>query len=365
MGKNKRIAVLCNYELLPERVGGMDYFFWQFDANCKLNSIQVDWFFPNEATHGQYDKLAIKNCHGQSIESFFLDYCQSNPVCYSHVVTHFLELCTPFFYKLSKISKAKVIGVDHNPRPLNGYAVKKKIEKKIKGILFSKYIDLFVAVSEASRNDLVSDFGYHIKYKIKVVFNGIDFNQYIIKKDFQSNNKFIIACHLRKEKGVQDVIEAIKSLNNFDFTIDIYGEGNYESILKEMVQKYSLEKIISFKGSVANLFEIYNQYDYLIHPSHGETFCYSVVESLLCQLPVITTRHQGNVLGLVTDNINGFLFDEVDIDGLKTIIKNILLDKSAINNRYDSPVLSHFSLDKMVHNHLQLVLQKKIITTAK
>ena len=26
----KRIAVLCNYELLPERVGGMDYFFWQF-----------------------------------------------------------------------------------------------------------------------------------------------------------------------------------------------------------------------------------------------------------------------------------------------------------------------------------------------
>ncbi|NRS89408.1 glycosyltransferase involved in cell wall biosynthesis [Flavobacterium sp. 7E] len=356
MDNTKRIAILCNYELLPERVGGMDYFFWQFDANCKLNSIQVDWFFPNKATHGQYSTMIINSSNGQAIESFFLDYCQKNQIAYSHVVTHFIELCTPFFYKLSKISKAKVIGVDHNPRPLNGYALKKKIEKKVKGILFSKYIDLFVGVSEASKNDLISDFGFHIKGKAKVIFNGLNFNQFIIKKDFQSSNKFIIACHLRKEKGVQDVIEAIKKLNNFDFTIAIYGEGNYESVLREMVQKYSLDKIITFKGSVANLFEIYSQYDYLIHPSHGETFCYSVVESLLCQLPVITTRHQGNVLGLVTDNINGFLFDEVDIDGLTTIIKNILMDKSAINNWCNTPALSHFSLDKMVQNHLQLVL---------
>ncbi|MDG2432747.1 MAG: hypothetical protein P8M54_09850, partial [Flavobacterium sp.] len=60
MDNQKRIAVLCNYKLLPERVGGMDYFFWQFDANCKLNNIQVDWFFPNTAKHGQYSMLTIK-----------------------------------------------------------------------------------------------------------------------------------------------------------------------------------------------------------------------------------------------------------------------------------------------------------------
>jgi glycosyltransferase involved in cell wall biosynthesis len=356
MDNQKRIAVLCNYELLPERVGGMDYFFWQFDAKCKLNNIQVDWFFPNKAAHGQYSTMTINSSNGQAIESFFLDYCQNNQVVYSHVVTHFLELCTPFFQKLNKISKAKVIGVDHNPRPFNGYPLKKKIEKKVKGILFSKYIDLFVGVSQASKNNLISDFGFHIKGKAKVIFNGLNFNQFIIKKDFQSSNKFIIACHLRKEKGVQDVIEAVKSLKNFDFSIDIYGEGNYESVLRERVQKYSLDKIITFKGSVANLFEIYSQYDYLIHPSHGETFCYSVVESLLCQLPVITTSHQGNVLGLVADNINGFLFDEMNSDALRTIIKNILLNKSTIKSFTIDPVLLDLSLDEMVQNHLQLVL---------
>jgi glycosyltransferase involved in cell wall biosynthesis len=34
-------------------------------------------------------------------------------------------------------------------------------------------------------------------------------------------------------------------------------------------------------------------YDYLIHPSHGETFGYTVLESLLSNLPVVTTANQG------------------------------------------------------------------------
>ena len=42
MGVNQqKIAVLCNYELLPERVGGMDYFYWMFDAKCKEQGIEI------------------------------------------------------------------------------------------------------------------------------------------------------------------------------------------------------------------------------------------------------------------------------------------------------------------------------------
>jgi glycosyltransferase involved in cell wall biosynthesis len=356
MIKQRKIAILCNYELLPERVGGMDYFFWQFDAQCKENKIQVDWFFPNSATHGAYSTLTILESQGQNVENFFLEACENKRLVYSHIITHFVELCTPFYYKLNKMSNAKIIAVDHNPRPLNGYPLKKRIEKKVKGILFSRHIDLFVGVSNASKKDLLSDFGRHIKTKTIVVFNGINSNQFLQKKNYVSNNKFIIASHLRKEKGVQDVIEAIKNLGHLDFTIDIYGEGDYEASLREMVGKYSLEKKITFKGSVANLYGIYPKYDYLIHPSHGETFCYSVVESLFCNVPVITTRHQGNVLGLVTENKNGFLFDEVNISALTSILKKIITQQIGIDNFHHNSSLVNFSLDNMVQNHLQLVL---------
>jgi glycosyltransferase involved in cell wall biosynthesis len=353
-----KIAILCNYQLLPERVGGMDYFFWDFDKKCKENNIQVDWFFPNQATHGNYSDLTILSSDTKSVEHNFTVFCEQNKTEYSHIITHFVELCTPFFSKIKKISNAKIIAVDHNPRPLKGYSIKKKIQKKLKGILFSSYIDVFVGVSEYSKNELVKDFGNQIKSKILVIPNGLDVSKFKQKTDFISNNKFIVACHLRKEKGIQDLITAVKEIKGFDFSIDIYGEGYYKEELDKMVEAFSLQKIFNFKGSVSDLNEIYYQYDYLIHPSHGETFCYSVLESLLCNLPVITTRNEGNVLGLVKENQNGFLFDASRTDQLKEILLNILNQNYILeNNSVINDNLHTFSLTKMVDNYFGLLDQ--------
>ena len=139
---NKKIAVVCNYELLPERVGGMDYFFWQFDKKCKENNIQVDWFFPNTSTHGSYTDLNIHSNATVNVETNFLNFCKQNETDYSHIITHFIELCTPFFKAIKQRSNAKVIAIDHNPRPLSGYSFEKKVKKKIKVLMYSKYIFL-------------------------------------------------------------------------------------------------------------------------------------------------------------------------------------------------------------------------------
>ena len=158
MTKPKHIAILSNYELLPERVGGMDYFFWQFDAKCKENNIQVDWFFPNQSAHGNYPNLTIYASETENIATHFLNHCKQNNAKYNYIITHFIELCTPFFKKINQLTNAKIIAVDHNPRPLNGYPFKKRLEKKVKGILFSRYIDLFVGVSDYTSNEIRKDF---------------------------------------------------------------------------------------------------------------------------------------------------------------------------------------------------------------
>jgi glycosyltransferase involved in cell wall biosynthesis len=363
MTNQRNIAVLCNYELLPERVGGMDYFFWMFDQKCKENSIHVDWFFPNKSSHGNYSDLTIHASGFVTIENYFLGFCKVNKRDYTHICTHFVELCTPFFYKIKQLSNAKIITVDHNPRPLGGYPFKKKIEKRLKGILFSRYIDLFVGVSNYSKSESIEEFGWQIKKKAIVIFNGIDDYKFKKKKSFVSNNRFIVASHLRKDKGIQDLILAVKLLNSqfvFDFVIDIYGEGYYEENLKKMIQDYTLQKFFSFKGSVPNLHEIYCNYDYLIHPSHGETFCYSVVESLLCNLPVITTNNQGNVLALVDENKNGFLYEVSQIKELEDILCKILNRTAKIGDCSESnKKVNELTLEKMVENHLALVLENK------
>lgn len=359
MGVNQnKIAVLCNYELLPERVGGMDYFFWLFNQRCKENSIHVDWFFPNTATHGGYKKLKITSCNEENIEHFFTNKVVNSDSNYSHIITHFIEVGTPIFKKMKLTTKAEIIVVDHNPRPIAGYKLLKKIKKRIKGILYLRYIDLLISVSNYSKNQLIKEFGARVNQKNKIIYNGLEISKFIKKTDFTFKGKFIVACHLRKDKGVQDLILAVRNLKKetpINFTVDIYGNGYYKDTLKKLVHDFSLDTVFIFKGNSANLNEIYWKYDYLIHPSHGETFCFSVVESLLCNLPVITNNH-GNVLQLITENSNGFLYEEERIDQLETILKKVINNEMAIENGLiKEPKVIDLSLDNMVINYLNLL----------
>jgi L-malate glycosyltransferase len=98
MELKKKIAVLCDYRLMPERVGGMDRFFWLFDTECKARGHEVVWFFPNDLQNEGYSQLTIVAANGKSIEQTFLDYNQPFDV----VFTHFLELCTPFYKTVKK-----------------------------------------------------------------------------------------------------------------------------------------------------------------------------------------------------------------------------------------------------------------------
>jgi glycosyltransferase involved in cell wall biosynthesis len=355
----KKIAVLCNYELLPERVGGMDYFFWAFDKKCKENNIAVDWFFPNISAHGNYADLNIISSKKEDVAFFFTEFIQQNNSNYTEIITHFVEVCGPIFKKISKLSDAKIICVDHNPRPLEGYSIQIKIKKRLKGFLYSNHIYEFIAVSNYSKSQLIKEFGSKISNKLHVIPNGLAFEKFEKKTDYTFQNKFLIASHLRKDKGIQDVIEAVAELyqeTKLEISVAVFGAGFYEEELKELCKKYGIASFFNFKGSVNNLNEIYKNYDYLIHPSHGETFCYSVVEALVCNLPVITTKNQGNVLGLIQENYNGFLFEECNVLQLKNILIQIISNKHQIDAFVNcNPELKQLTLGKMVENYYNLL----------
>lgn len=356
--ESRKIAVLCNYKLLPERVGGMDYFFWQFDVKCKENNIQIDWFFSNHSTHGEYDKLTIFDSKNESVESFFLDYCFQNKPVYEYVITHFIELCTPFFKKVKQISKAKIITIDHNPRPLNGYSFQKKIKKKIKGLLYSKYIDTFIGVSDYTVNEIFNDFGFHLKLKTRTIYNGVILDTILVRDSRNSvKPNFLVASHLRESKGIQDLIEAVSFLPTEirnEIKIDIYGDGPYKNNLTEKIKQYSLEKCFAFMGSKPNLNEIFCQYDYMLQPTYMECFSLSILESLAANVPVITTNVGGNT-EVIGDAVNGYIFEAKDISALTKIIKEVYMGIKKIDLNTRDEIEKCFSLKQMVHNHIQLL----------
>lgn len=356
----KKIAVICNYELLPERVGGMDRFFWLFNQECLRLNYQIDWFFPNVSTHGNYSELhCIAPEKNQSLESKFLCFSESQTKKYDVVITHFLELCTSFSKKVKQQNpKTKFIAIDHNPRPIGGYPLKKKIEKRIKGILYASYSDLFVGVSDYTRKNILLDFGSHLNQKTIVVYNGIEFQYYKIRENRATlHPTFLVACHLRASKGIQDLIEAIHLLPTTiksQIKIDIYGKGAYQSHLESLISKYDLKRNFNFKGSVNNLYDIYFQYDYLLQPTHMECFSLSILESLSANVPVITTSVGGNEEAIL-HNTNGYIYTAKNVLALKEIIQNVFEGKLTIRENTRTLIETRFTIAKMVQEHINLI----------
>lgn len=356
-----KVAIICNYQLLPDRVGGMDYFFWDFDKKCKENGIEVDWYFPNISNHGSYSKLTLYGSKSESVENYFLDFCSQNKAAYTHIITHFVELCTPFFYKIKKLSKAEIIAVDHNPRPLNGYPFNKKINKRLKGILFSRYIDVFIGVSNYTVNAILQDFGSHLKSKTQTIYNGVILDT-ILVRNLRNEVKptFLVASHLRESKGIQDLIEAVKLLPleiKKEIKIAIYGDGPYKDFLINKVEEYSLQNCFAFMGSKSNLNEIFCQYDYMLQPTHMECFSLSILESLGANVPVITTNVGGNA-EVITNNENGYIFKAKNILALAEILEDVYLGNKKISVNTRELIANSFSLPKMVENHFKLLTEK-------
>ena len=356
----KKVAILCNYKLIPERIGGMDYFFIEFDRFLKQHNHVVTWVFPNNANHFSYSELNIISAGENSIENSFILHLRESKISYDYVYCHFLELCTPFFGQLNSILPlAQIIAIDHNPRPAAGYSLKKKISKRIKGIYYSKYIQHFVSVSEQAKLDLIKDFGYRIKNKTRVIYNGLRVDE-IQTKLLSTSNKFtfLVASHLRKEKGIEDLLEAISKLSptvKEQITIDIYGEGNLKELIEQRIKTFNLSETIHLKGSKPSLYHTYCHYDYLIHPSHAETFCYSVVESVLANIPVITTINAGNILELVKNEQNGYLFKIGDVSKLSEIISHIVLINSKLIIETRNEIKAQFSLQTCIQNHYSYI----------
>jgi glycosyltransferase involved in cell wall biosynthesis len=356
MIKTKKIAIVCNYALNPNRIGGMDRFYVGYDKKAKALGYQIDWYFLNYESFDFYSELTIFSANNQNMESFFLEKVSQENLQYDILVTHFLALCTSFFKKVKATGIQQTIAVDHNPRPLEGFPLSKIIKNKIKGIFYSKYIDQFIGVSEYTRKHILKDYGFFLVKKTNVIYNGIDTSVFV-KRLNENKNKFVVSSHLRPSKGIQDLIKAVAVLEENiknQIQIDVYGEGPYETELLEMTKVNHLEEIIHFRGGSSRLNELLSHYRYLLQPTYMECFSLSILESLAANVPVITTTVGGN-LEIMQQNQNGFIFEPKDYLALADILKNIVLENLKIENDVSLPIESDFNLEKMVIEHIQLL----------
>lgn len=155
----------------------------------------------------------------------------------------------------------------------------------------------------------------------------------------QIGNKIIsYSGVINNERGIEEVIEAISTLENIDFFIIGRISQEYEKKLIEKINNFGLTGRVFIKPPVPNneILSIANSSDIGIafynHPNLNSYFCASnkLYEYLNCSAYVLT-NNIGGTARVIKNGINGYLVDSMNVNEIRKAI-TVLMDLDAPNS---------------------------------
>ena len=243
-------------------------------------------------------------------------------------------------------------------RSINKPNIYKRIKQTIKGIIYYNQIDQIIAVSNYVRKSILSEMGLFWSKKTKVIYNGLQANNYITAPISIENQSLAIFCigHLIAEKGFQTVILCCQSLKEqgISFHLTIAGDGNYKSSLIDLATQRLNTNSFTFLGNITNQSHWLNQSEIVIIPSlWNEAFGFTVVEALLMN-KIVFASNVGGIPEIIKDK--QFLFNPKKHKQLEELIMDYISNKERYfldaHKLFDS-ARSEFTIQKMVSNHLR------------
>ena len=200
----------------------------------------------------------------------------------------------------------------------------------LSGWCYSK-ADTVIAISEAMKLHFKS-YVYSGK-NIVTLYNGVDESQIKCRLNQPSNPmdnkmKLCIVGGISEAKNQIDLINAVQLLPNYDFTLDIIGEGisQYVAKLKATVKNKGLDKKINFVGHKTKIGELLADYDIGIITSKNEAFGRVTIEYMLAGVPVIASDAGANK-ELIDNGNTGVFYELGDVQGLADKIEELISDK--------------------------------------
>ncbi len=145
------------------------------------------------------------------------------------------------------------------------------------------------------------------------------------KKDFLT---VLFAGRLLREKGIVEFVEAAKKLQHLPLKFIVCGSpdfGNPSSITSQLLEKWTSEKIVHFKGHVEKMEEELRDVDIVVLPSYREGTPRILLEASAMGIPMITCDVPG-CRDVVTHKREGLLVPPQESDALAEAIELLVND---------------------------------------
>lgn len=177
---------------------------------------------------------------------------------------------------------------------------------------------------------------HNVEGKFEVIPNGIDKNKF---KPMKKQKRILVVARLFENKGVQDILDALKGVDLGDWKVDIVGDGPYRQLLEKKTIENNLGDKVRFHGWIDNNSEkmkhLYGHASIFISASYFESFGMTVLEALSAGCyPLVSDIPTYNEL---VNEENVFKNKEElnkrlrDLISSKISIKNISLNKKTDN----------------------------------
>lgn len=231
-----------------------------------------------------------------------------------------------YFIHSSDISSYLNVKLAHNPK-IQFISVSKGIESKVKEI--------------------------YPKIKIQTIYNHVEVSK--AENNFnEMYDDYILAVGRMDESNVKQFDGLIGSysksiLPKRQVKLLILGSGVRMAALKKQVLDLNLQDSVVFKGFESDLYLYYKNAKYLVLSSKYEGLGMVLIESLLCETPVISFDCDFGPSEIIQHKINGLLVEDQDFDKL-TEAMNLFIEDENLYQTCKSNTLK--SIEKFSKEHI-------------
>ena len=219
-----------------------------------------------------------------------------------------------------------------------------------------KYKHIF-AISNSVQEDLAK----YLKRKVPIVLNGIDCTNIVSQKGVTDHPVFRIVQIGRlvhTKKGQDILIEAVSILHQKGYkniSVDLIGDGESKSFLKNLVKSKQLEEQIHFLGSKEQsyIFSHLKEYDLFVQPSRKEGFGLTVTEAMAAKVPVLVSNQEGP-MEIIENGQYGYYFKSDDATNCAHEIEKIMNTPThEIVSKAYQQVISRFNVKKTAQEYIE------------
>ncbi len=173
-----------------------------------------------------------------------------------------------------------------------------------------------------------------LKIQSGIVYSG-SINKIVMKKKFVRRKFFTIIAvgRLTYQKDYFTLLDAIKNIENKNFILRIYGDGELKNSLIYYIKDNNLKKYVKLHGHETNIRKIYLNADLLIHTAIFEGLPNTVVEAMNFEIPIIASNSFGGTKELLNNGKFGDLFTTGDSKGLSRIIQKFLTNPTKLKKK--------------------------------